>query len=116
MQGVPVRKLSMRAVTEQAIASGITPLEYMLNVMRAPAPTRAKGESADSFLSRLVADARFRLDAAKAAAPYVHPRMTEVVITDDSKPQTEINILELARKVAFLFAMAENESKPKQLQ
>jgi hypothetical protein len=42
-------------------ASGLTPLEYMLSVMR--------NESADE--SR-------RLDAAKSAAPYVHPRLSAV--------------------------------------
>jgi hypothetical protein len=39
-------------------ASGLTPLDYLLSIMR--------DESADPHA---------RLDAAKAAAPYVHPRM-----------------------------------------
>jgi len=48
--------------TRQAvIASGLTPLEYMLRVMRDDAADEAK-----------------RLDAAKAAAPYVHQRLAAV--------------------------------------
>lgn len=43
------------------IASGKTPLEYMLEVMRSPD-----------------ADRSVRLDAAKSAAPYVHPKLATV--------------------------------------
>ena len=42
-------------------ASGLTPLEYMLSVMRDAGADESK-----------------RLDAAKAAAPYVHARLTSV--------------------------------------
>lgn len=42
-------------------ASGLTPLEFMLNVMR--------DESAEQPI---------RLDAAKAAAPYVHPKLSNI--------------------------------------
>lgn len=45
---------------EAVAASGMTPLEYMLQVMR---------EGTDGAK---------RLDAAKAAAPYVHPRLAAV--------------------------------------
>lgn len=48
----------------QAVAiekSGLTPLDYMLTVLRDP----------DT-------DAEQRLDAAKAAAPYVHARLTSI--------------------------------------
>jgi hypothetical protein len=44
-----------------AQAGGITPLDYMLQVLRAP-------ES----------DAAARIDAAKAAAPYVHPKLSAI--------------------------------------
>jgi hypothetical protein len=50
------------AARQSAIAaSGLTPLEYLLSVMR--------DETADHHT---------RLDAAKAAAPFVHPRMGQV--------------------------------------
>lgn len=52
-----------RATAEKAAAiaaSGLTPLDYMLQVMR-------EGESE-----------AVRLDAAKSAAPYVHPKLQPV--------------------------------------
>lgn len=42
-------------------ASGLTPLDYMLSVMRNDAAPHA-----------------VRLDAGKAAAPYVHPRLNSI--------------------------------------
>jgi hypothetical protein len=57
--GVATKKT--REVAERAATEGITPLEYILSVMRNPANEPAQ-----------------RLDAAKAAAPYIHPRLTPV--------------------------------------
>ena len=45
-------------------ASGLTPLEYMLSVMRSEAADESK-----------------RLEAAKAAAPYVHARLNAVELS-----------------------------------
>jgi hypothetical protein len=50
-----------KAKTEKIAASGLTPLDYMLLVMRDGSVPRAE-----------------RLDAAKSAAPYVHPRLAAV--------------------------------------
>lgn len=50
-----------REIANAAAASGITPLEYMIGVMR-DAST----------------DLAVRLDAAKSAAPYIHPRLSSV--------------------------------------
>jgi len=53
-------------------ASGLTPLEYMLGVMRdeeAPQPAR--------------------LDAAKAAAPFVHPRLSAVELSGPNGGEIE---------------------------
>ena len=44
---------------EAIAASGLTPLDYMMSVLR--------DETADQMV---------RMDAAKAAAPYVHPKLT----------------------------------------
>ena len=49
------------AAREKAEATGITPLEFMLQVMR-----DAKAERSE------------RLDMAKAAAPYIHARLSAV--------------------------------------
>lgn len=53
-------KASIERQAEVA-ASGLTPLEYMLGILR------------DETL-----DEEFRFEAAKAAAPYVHPKLAAV--------------------------------------
>lgn len=50
-----------REQAERVAAEGITPLDFLLTVMRDECEERAK-----------------RIDAAKAAAPYVHPRLNSV--------------------------------------
>lgn len=57
--GVPNKRTA--AVQEAVEASGITPLDYMLEVMRNPTNEPA-----------------MRLDAAKSAAGYVHARLSAV--------------------------------------
>src|SRR3954469_11419143 len=69
-------------------AQGITPLDYMLPIVR--------NESEDKTV---------RLDAAKAAAPYVHARLQNTTLAGD--PENPIKIdniseLEAARRLAFL--------------
>jgi hypothetical protein len=50
-----------REIAEKATAEGITPLDYMLSVLR--------DETAETAQ---------RFEAAKAAAPYIHPRLAAV--------------------------------------
>lgn len=50
-----------RDIANRAASEGITPLEFMLQVMRDESAERAE-----------------RLDMAKAAAPYIHPKLTSV--------------------------------------
>lgn len=55
-------------------ASGPTPLDYLILVMRDESLDLAK-----------------RLDAAKAAAPYVHPRLASVAVgNQDDKPFEQV--------------------------
>ena len=63
-----------RAAAEKAAKSGLTPLEYMLSVLR--------DENADS---------KDRMWAAEKAAPYVHPRLasTELSGSLDVTTQTK---------------------------
>lgn len=56
-------------IAQRAAEQGITPLEYMLEVMR----DEANETSA-------------RLDAAKSAAPYIHPRLSAVQVEGGDKP------------------------------
>lgn len=50
-----------REIAEAALTNGITPLEYMLQVLRDPQ-----------------AEPGARMDAAKSAAPYIHPRLAAI--------------------------------------
>lgn len=50
-----------REIAEAALESGQSPLEYLLSIMRDP-----------------MADEDKRIDCAKAAAPYIHPRLSSV--------------------------------------
>lgn len=58
-RGTPNRATAAKA--EEVAASGLTPLDYMLTVMR---DTKAPADRRD--------------DMAKAAAPYVHPKLAAV--------------------------------------
>lgn len=75
-KGVPNKATAAKAA--EIAASGLTPLDYMLGILRN---------------ENLPTDARF--EAAKAAAPYVHPRLAttelkgELVMNDVSAdPET----------------------------
>jgi hypothetical protein len=59
-----------RLIAEKAMADGVTPLEYMLSVMRA--------DSAHEDPKVQIAREAMRFEAAKAAAPYIHPRLAAV--------------------------------------
>jgi len=68
--GVANRKT--REIADKAAAAGVTPLEFMLTVMRGePLPDDASAEQKIAFYS-------LRFDAAKSAAPYMHPRLAPV--------------------------------------
>lgn len=56
-------------------ASGLTPLDYLLSVMRSPDSDEAR-----------------RVDAAKAAAPYVHPRLSNVEANVNGKIGLTVNV------------------------
>lgn len=55
------RNKATTELRDAVVASGITPLEYMLTVMRDKAADESK-----------------RLEAAKSAAPYVHARLSAI--------------------------------------
>jgi hypothetical protein len=93
----------------EAVAARIEPLDYMLMVLNAAPPVRGAREDPELYYARLERYEDRRMDAAKAAAPYVHPRpqvavKLESVETVEDKP---INILELAKHVAFLFSLSQ---------
>lgn len=67
-------------------ASGLTPLDYMLQQMRDPAN-----------------DPEMRLDAARSAAPYVHPKLAQTQITGEMTVKAELKS-ELLDKIVSLIA------------
>ena len=67
-KGIPNKRTQANA---DAVVNGVTPLKFMLDVMY------------DEKLERSV-----RLDAAKAAAPYVHPKLANVVHDVGDKLET----------------------------
>lgn len=80
-KGTPNKATAKR---EAEIAqSGVTPLDYMLKVMR--------DEDAD--------DAR-RDDMAKAAAPYVHPKLSAVSMDGEVKHGLSDPLAELLERIA----------------
>lgn len=93
-KGAPNKASAAKAAAIEA--SGLTPLDYMLAVMRADI------------------DPQMRFEAAKAAAPYVHPKLASVAHTgpDGEGPvQVEdVSLLELARRIAFIFTAAAHEA------
>ncbi len=64
-----------REIADKAAADGITPLEYMLKVMR---------DDSDHEDPRVQAQREaMRFEAAKAAAPYIHPRLAAIEHTGE---------------------------------
>lgn len=61
-----------REIADRALAEGITPLEFMLKIMREDRPPE------DADIAQRVAFHTLRFEAAKAAAPYMHPRLAAV--------------------------------------
>lgn len=66
---------------EAAKAAGITPLEFMLSVMREePEPKKPEEEPAE-YMARIIHLREVRMDAAKAAAPYCHPKLANIEVS-----------------------------------
>ena len=99
-KGTP-NKVTAKREAEIA-ASGLTPLDYMLGIMRSQHPENASPEI-------IQAREELRFEAAKAAAPYVHPRLQSTTLAGDpDKPLTvdTLSELEAARRLAFLMTKA----------
>ena len=74
-----------RAIADKAIESGLTPLEYMLDILRSEMPPDLKeriesGEVSEELTKAVYAWQTQRFEAAKAAAPYVHPRLQSTTV------------------------------------
>jgi hypothetical protein len=66
----------------QAVAiekSGLTPLDYMLTVLRDPN-----------------AESELRMEAARSAAPYVHPKLANIEVTGKDGGPLQVNIVQFS--------------------
>jgi hypothetical protein len=95
-KGTPNKATAAKAAA--IAASGLTPLDYLLSVLRDEANPPA-----------------MRIDAAKSAAPYVHPKLSSVELAgkDGELVRVERPLLpmEVKAAVAKLLEEAENELK-----
>lgn len=78
----------------KAAEEGLTPLAYMLEVMRSPMPPeiadqvesmRAEGRLDAEIAGRLVSWHSMRFEAAKGAAPYMHPRLQTMTVKGEGE-------------------------------
>jgi hypothetical protein len=90
-----VRNKRTRVLVAEVEASGVTPLEFMLSVMRSPRVKMAT-----------------RFDAARQAAPYVHAKLAAIEHSGpDSGPVKIIDITDLDRAKALMALMAKVKAK-----
>ncbi len=72
-------------IAQAAAAEGISPLEYMLKVMRAPLDLSLEPRE-------LAAQEALKFEAAKAAAPYVHPRLAAIEHTGKNGAELGVHV------------------------
>lgn len=92
-----------REIADKAAEEGITPLEFMLQIMRTE-PEQPDGEEFDWRLHQMRLEMRF--EAAKAAAPYIHPRLAAV------EHSGGVTLRTLDQELADLNAQRNTESRP----
>lgn len=90
-KGVPNK--NKQAEIEAIKQTGMTPLEYLTAVYQSPLPPELAEAVEQNKLDAEVIQAiagwhAKRLDAAKAAAPYVHPKLVSMHSTDNNKKQS----------------------------
>jgi hypothetical protein len=73
-KGVPNKRTQALQVAVEN--SGLTPLDFMLTVLRDQEQ-----------------DYDVRLDAAKSAAPYIHPKLANIELTGRDKGPLEVNVV-----------------------
>ncbi len=85
--GRPKGSLTKRtaAIALRASAAGITPLDYMIKIMREPIPAEATPEVVASLKI-------MKMQAAIAAAPYMHPRLSAVQMSGPGGGDIPISI------------------------
>lgn len=98
-RGTPNKATQERCA--KVAASGITPLDYMLELMRAPIPEDATPEVKLALQNQ-------KFEAAKAAAPYCHAKLSAIEMTGKNGKDLvpAMDQTALARRVAFMLTEA----------
>jgi hypothetical protein len=102
--------LTLQEITERLLTKGTLPLEQMLILMRRPQVGKRLDETEREFADREYRDLSLRLEAAKAAAPYIHPKIATTINLDGGENvganAGSTDIRELARDLAFALELA----------
>lgn len=79
-------------------ATGITPLEFMLKVMREPdlpgPPDDADAKTLFDYLTKKLRHDEVRMDAAKGAAPYVHAKLASVEVSGKGGGPLQVHVVD----------------------
>ena len=92
-KGTPNKATSHRQA--RITASGVTPLDFLIEKMRDEGTDMSE-----------------RIACAKAAAPYVHPKLLATTLAgpDGDAVKVEVDGLELARRIALILSRADKEN------
>ena len=83
-------------VRDAYIKSGrITPLEFLLNIMNEEPRAQVEGEERVAYLSYVFSHTERRIDCAKSAAPYMHPKLAQTELKGDLTVRHEDALKEL---------------------
>lgn len=111
------KKKKTQETIDKVTKTGITPLEYMTTLYRSQVPPEiqamiAEGEVTVELVQSLSDWHKVRFEAAKAAAPYVHPKLSSVVHQgDETKPLvfSETDKLEAAKRIALALTLSKGK-------
>jgi|GEM_PF-1595628 len=81
-----------KVMREKVLLSGESPLDVLMSFMRQPEPVRVAAENILAFIARYKLWMEYRFEAAKAAAPFVHPRLQAVEMPGPDKKLTDYNV------------------------
>ena len=82
--GVPNKRT--QEIQAKVAASGLSPLDYMLSVLHSSPPRGAS-------VAQKIAHTQLRFEAAKAAAPYVHPKLSSVEVAGQGSGPLQVQII-----------------------
>lgn len=100
-KGTRNKNITMQQLHAELMDSGISPIEYLMSIVRAPVPPALQAQIDKGNLSRdvinalMIWDAR-RLEAAKIAAPYCHAKVAPISADGDAIQPVTLHITGLS--------------------